>query len=149
MCRFKNILGWLAIVTIIVLICVNIFISVAVNGQKHNEIDHKIIDINSRINSVEESIQSISPEDGYTPVKGIDYQDGADGRDGVDGKDGTNGADGAVGAPGAPGEDGADGVNGLTPELRCNERKNRWEVRYGVDEAWRILNDTAVKCTVE
>jgi hypothetical protein len=32
--------------------------------------------------------------DGYTPVKGVDYFDGKDGRDGQDGKDGINGKDG-------------------------------------------------------
>ena len=32
--------------------------------------------------------------DGYTPIKGTDYFDGADGKDGVDGTDGVDGADG-------------------------------------------------------
>lgn len=54
-------------------------------------------------------------EDGYTPVKGIDYFDGVDGKDGKDGVDGLPGRDGKDGAPGKdglPGKDGADGKEG-------------------------------------
>ena len=36
-------------------------------------------------------------EDGYTPVKGVDYFDGEPGKDGVAGKDGVNGQDGVDG----------------------------------------------------
>lgn len=39
-------------------------------------------------------------QDGYTPVKGVDYFDGKDGSDGKDGQDGKPGADGKDGAPG-------------------------------------------------
>ena len=74
-------------------------------------------------------------QDGYTPVKGVDYFDGAPGQDGADGQDGvsptissssiTGGhrltivdADGTTtvdvmdGQDGAPGQDGADGAPG-------------------------------------
>ena len=60
-------------------------------------------------------------EDGYTPVKGVDYFDGKDGYtpvkgkdyfDGKDGKDGKNGKDGERGLRGLSGKDGKDGRNG-------------------------------------
>ena len=61
---------------------------------------------------------------GYTPIKGVDYFDGEDGYtpvkgvdyfdgiDGADGTNGTNGTNGTDGAPGAPGAPGADGADG-------------------------------------
>lgn len=42
-------------------------------------------------------------EDGYTPIKNVDY---------FDGKDGLPGKDGATGPQGLPGKDGKDGING-------------------------------------
>ena len=51
-------------------------------------------------------------KDGYTPVKGVDYFDGQDGKDGytpVKGVDYTDGKDGKDGAEGQPGKDGQDG----------------------------------------
>lgn len=54
-------------------------------------------------------------DSGYTPVKGVDYFDGANGQDGytprkgIDYFDGANGQDGLNGLPGAPGQNGSDG----------------------------------------
>ena len=45
--------------------------------------------------SEEEWLESLKGEDGYTPIKGVDYFDGKDGRDGVDGAKGADGKDGA------------------------------------------------------
>lgn len=73
----------------------------------------------------------VDGKDGYTPIKGKDYFDGAPGKDGVDGKDGIDGKDGytpvkgkdyfdgkdgkdgAPGKDGLPGKDGADGKDGV------------------------------------
>lgn len=41
----------------------------------------------------EQGIQGIAGEDGYTPVKGKDYFDGANGKDGIDGKTPVKGTD--------------------------------------------------------
>ena len=57
--------------------------------------------------------------DGYTPIKGIDYNDGQDGKDGKDGKDGytpQKGIDYFDGQNGADGKDGKDGRDGYTPQ---------------------------------
>lgn len=58
--------------------------------------------------------------DGYTPIKGVDYFDGKDGRDGVDGKDSTvpgpRGEKGDTGPQGIPGVDGRDGADGFVDE---------------------------------
>lgn len=75
-----------------------------------------------------QSIQGIQGEkgdtgnDGYTPVKGVDYFDGADGNDGANGADGytpVKGVDYFDGADGADGNDGIDGegLDGWTPVL--------------------------------
>lgn len=44
-------------------------------------------------------------QDGYTPVKGVDYFDGQPGKDGVNGKDGVDGKDGTNGKDGEDGKD--------------------------------------------
>lgn len=51
-------------------------------------------------------------EDGYTPVKGVDYFDGVDGIDGAPGAQGIQGEQGLQGIQGEPGVDGADGADG-------------------------------------
>lgn len=77
------------------------------------------------------------PKDGYTPVKGIDYFDGAPGKDGLPGRDGIDGVNGKdftfdmftpeqlaqikgdkgdkgdKGEKGEPGRNGTDGKNGI------------------------------------
>lgn len=47
------------------------------------------------------------------------------------------------------GRDYVDGINGATPQLRCNIVANRWEVRYGSEDNWQLLNGEKVKCTTE
>ncbi len=59
----------------------------------------------------EEWLESLKGEDGYTPVKGVDYFDGKDGAPGANGKDGADGKDGKDGVDGAKGADGKDGVS--------------------------------------
>jgi len=52
-------------------------------------------------------------EDGYTPIKGVDYFDGADGYTPVKGVDYFDGADGYTPVKGVDYFDGADGTNGV------------------------------------
>lgn len=33
-------------------------------------------------------------------------------------------------------------------DIRCNESKNRWEVRYSLDDVFKVLNGTPTKCAV-
>ena len=55
--------------------------------------------------------------DGYTPIKGVDYFDGKDGRDGVDSTvPGPRGEKGDTGPQGIPGVDGRDGADGFVDE---------------------------------
>lgn len=78
-------------------------------------------------------------KDGYTPIKGKDYNDGTNGNDGL----------GIKGDKGDTGETGAAGKDGLTPQIRCNTKKNQWEVRYSDTDNWSLLNNERVKCTPE
>ena len=80
------------------------------------------------------------------PKKGIDYFDG---KNGTDGTDGVNGEDGLNGKDGLDGKNGQDGKDGLTPMIRCNVTKNRWEVKYNTTDTWKILDNNPVKCTIE
>ena len=91
-------------------------------------------------------------EDGYTPVKGVDYFDGAPGepgKDGAPGKDGKDGYtpvkgvdyfDGRDGADGAPGADGQDYV--LTEEDK-QEIAGMVEVSGGGEVS--VDNETIIK----
>jgi hypothetical protein len=80
-------------------------------------------------------LESLEGEDGYTPIKGVDYFDGKDGKDGktpyiqdgywyidgantgvkAEGVNGTNGANGKDGVNGADGKDGTNGQDGFSP----------------------------------
>lgn len=109
------------------------------------------IGIDVKIKSAVESVNLKNGKDGYTPIKGIDYIDGKDGITPIKGKDYFDGKDGSdgIGQKGDPGEKGKDGSNGLTPELRCNTQKNRWEVKYESSESWRVLGEEPVRCTID
>lgn len=90
-------------------------------------------------------------QNGYTPIKGVDYfdgKDGKDGRDGADGQQGLQGEKGETGAKGETGDKGDIGDAGKTPEIRCNVNKNVWQVRYSEEENWRTLGDSPVKCVI-
>lgn len=89
----------------------------------------------------------IKAENGYTPMKGVDYFDGKDGSNGQNGTDGYTPVKGVDYTDGLKGEDGVNGVDAYI-ELRCNEIKNRWEVRYTVTETFQVLNGYAIKCTI-
>lgn len=100
------------------------------------------------------ALQSIEVKDGYTPIKDIDYKDGIDGlngRDGVNGKDGkdslsTHTIETIIKEVPVNGED------GKTSETRCNESRNRWEVKYSDSDSWQIQYGEVgqvVKCTIE
>ena len=65
-------------------------------------------------------------KDGYTPIKGVDYFDGVSGKDGADGYtpqknvdyfDGKDGVDGKDGSDGKDGVDGKDGSDGFSPSV--------------------------------
>jgi hypothetical protein len=59
-----------------------------------------------------DGVNGIDGKDGYTPIKGIDYSDGQDGLNGKDGKDGAKGDKGDKGDKGNDGTDGLDGDKG-------------------------------------
>lgn len=73
--------------------------------------------------------------------------------DGKDGKDGIS----IVGEKGEKGDKGDSivgekGKDGLTPEIRCNVSKNRWEYRYESTSLWQIMyseSNNKVKCTIK
>jgi hypothetical protein len=67
-------------------------------------------------------IEGLKGEDGYTPVKGVDYFDGTNGQDGQDGYtpikgvdyfDGQDGAQGPAGPQGEQGTQGEQGIQGI------------------------------------
>lgn len=45
------------------------------------------------------------------------------------------------------GQNGQVGPSGLTPDIRCNEKKNRWEIRYNLNDNYSIMGEKPVKCT--
>lgn len=115
--------------------------------------------------TIEKAVQSHvnGIEDGYTPIKGIDYFDGKNAtplqienavneymsvnppKDGVSGKDAT---DEQVDESVKEHLEASPPKQGRTPIIQCNEKKNRWEVRYSLDDVWQLLGGQSVKCTV-
>lgn len=81
------------------------------------------------------------------PTKDIQYIKGADGQKGLDGIS-IKGDKGDKGDAGLPGKDGRDGRDAPLLEIRCNILKNRWEIRYALDNGWKIMNNTPTKCTL-
>ena len=63
----------------------------------------------------EQGDPGVNGQDGYTPVKGVDYFDGQDGHDGRDGVDGYTPIKGTDYFDGQDGQDGHDGQDGFSP----------------------------------
>ena len=88
--------------------------------------------------------------DGYTPIKGVDYFDGEDGKNGISikgdkGDKGDRGATGTGGSDGADGRDGKDGVDcppNQNPDVTAilNGTYERHECYW---RHWYIFNITA------
>lgn len=159
--RFKYLLAWVFILLVVILNILNLILILQINSkneqQQHDiQVQSKEADASllKRIDDLNVYVQNINPKDGYTPKKGIDYFDGINGKDGLDGKNATdeqvqNAVNNYMLAhPITNGTDGSNGVNGLTPDIRCNSVKNRWEVRYEGTTLWKILDNDPVKCTI-
>lgn len=103
--------------------------------------------ITKKLNDNPPKIVYVQAKDGYTPVKGLDYFDGAKGINavsfsvtnntikevplaGIAGKDGINGNDGL------PGKNGADAP---TQELRVNPSNGDLESKLTSDSFWTTL----------
>lgn len=126
------------ITILIILIIISIFL------QLESKVDVQL--------KIKEAISSIEkPKDGYTPIKGVDYIDGITPVKGKDYQDG-------ISIVGKDGNDsvstqkettiiqqvpvnGKDGTDGLTPSMRCNKSKDRWEVKYGAELSWKVVLD--------
>jgi hypothetical protein len=79
-----------------------------INDLKDEFTSQLKIEIENKVNEILSSIKDGEKgEDGYTPIKGVDYFDGKDGRDGRDGigikgDKGDAGIDGKDGSPDTP-----------------------------------------------
>lgn len=141
--RGKNIALWSVIILIVLLCILNTFIIIKNNEHQTDSVDYKINQITKLISELPKGTQILEAKDGYTPVKNKDYFDGTNGKDGINGADGQNGSNGHSGEQGEKGDNGTDAYI----ELVCNEEKNRWEVRYSIDELFQVLNGTETKCS--
>lgn len=130
---------WVAILVLIGLVLYLIFISVRTGESRQRQID--------QLRQIVHTLPTTQPKDGYTPVKGVDYTDGAPGPVGPQGKTGDKGdagSQGPQGEPGIPGKDGAQGdpgADGRTQELKCDG--GQLKTRYSGDFLWSSTN---IKC---
>ena len=91
-----------------------------------------------------EELRGPKGEDGYTPVKGVDYFDGAPGQPGKDGVDGytpVKGVDYFDGKDGAPGKDGVDGKDYVLTDADKQEIAGMVEVTGGGGEGGSVNID--------
>ena len=137
--RLKSYAMILLVIIVVLFSILNIWLIFSLDKSHENRVQGQINHIYEIINELPKPINVTNGKDGYTPIKGIDYTDGANGKNGTDGKNGINGIDGT---------NGKDGMDGLTPDIRCNTTLNAWQVRYGSDELWQVLGDEPVKCTI-
>ena len=70
-----------------------------------------------------QTIKGDPGKDGRTPVKGVDYFDGAPGKDGADGYTPQKGVDYFDGEPGKDGKDGVDGKDGADYVLTAADKQ--------------------------
>lgn len=85
--------------------------------------------------------QGLQGPTGSQGIQGIQGTAGLQGVQGVQGLQGDTGPIGPAGPPGQQGAQGQDGADGKTPQIRCDEDKNQWEIRYADDENWQIMNN--------
>lgn len=65
------------------------------------------------VGTIEQWLESLNGQDGYTPIKNVDYFDGAKGDKGDKGNTGDQGPKGDIGNTGAKGEKGDQGIQGI------------------------------------
>ena len=108
---------------------------------------HNTGDISQKLKDNPPKIVYVQAKDGYTPVKGIDYFDGAQGINAMSynvtnkiikevplaGTTGNNGNDGL------PGKDGTDGKDAPIQELRVNSSTGDLESKLTSDSFWTTL----------
>lgn len=137
--RLKSVLMWTVIALIVLLSALNVILTLRAGASHEEYVDRKVEELKNIQLANPVVVNGIDGKDGTTPVKGVDYFDGVDGADGLNGENGKDGVDG---------EDGKDA--GPT-DIRCNEEKNRWEVRYPGNQNWQIqygASGEPVKCTL-
>lgn len=103
----------------------------------------KIKDSEYVLNEIADKVAEIGNSKTTAPVNGRDGKDGT-GEKGEKGEKGDKGES----VKGDPGVKGEQGDKGLTPIIRCNTEKNRWEIQYSPEFSWELINGEAIKCTV-
>lgn len=150
----KDIVSQILMAVIALLILINIYITLNNNGVVELKINKSIADIQRSVDAIKQPKDGI---DGHSPIKGVDYFDGVDGTDGKDSVsthtvETKTVLENIIKEVPVNGKDGTNGLDGKTPELRCNDVKNRWEVRYIGDIGWIVLKNssdsTPVKCVI-
>lgn len=151
--KLTRVLIWLAVVLIIVLNFINLYLIMR-QDEKHDSNKNSIASTNVKIQEVERNIyskiDSLEKSLSNQPAP-RDGKDGRDGRDAVDGKDSLSTSETRIIQEKTIEKvpvNGKDGENGITPIIRCNQSKNRWEYKLLVEDNWQLLNNEVVKCTI-
>lgn len=137
---FKRHKSALLIITILCAVIALYSFNIYLILNLHESNLNSIRSISSEISSIKakDGIDGANGSDGYTPIEGIDYHSGVNGKDSVS----THTTETIVK------EVPVNGKDGQTPIIKCNKEKNRWEVKYGVAENWKILNGEKIPCTI-
>lgn len=149
--RLKSVVTWGVIILIIALSVSNLVLTIKNAEQRAADIENS-----KKIEDLEKIVRllpaPINGKDGYTPIKGVDYNDGING---TNGKDGESAYQIAVrhGFSGTEEEwllslKPKEVLDGLTPDIRCNIVKNRWEIRYATTDTYKVLNGIPTPCTI-
>lgn len=140
--RLKNIFTWLVIALIVLLAVVNVVVTIYSSKEREKAVDRAVKQVIESLPVEKQTPEVIKGKDGHTPVKGVDYFDGAKGEKGEVGLKGDKGDKGDTGRTGESGKD-------AFIDVQCNTEKNRWEIKLSPLDKWQVLNGESVKCSVE
>ncbi len=147
---------WVAVLLLIIFCFLNILLLTKITERSKSlensyntvsastkKLNSSIEDINDRVKYIEDTVNKINTE---KPKDGRNGKDGANGVDGIDSKS-HNTIETKVIEKQVIKEVPVKGDNGLTPIIKCNVEKNRWEYKFLVDKNWQLLNNEVVRCT--
>lgn len=126
----------LVTVAVILLACMNVltFVYATQTKEQMNSVQKTVVENPSKV-IVYES------EDGYTPVKGIDYFDGADGISSMSYTVNTVTIKEmpVMGPMGPAGADGKDGKDAVSQEFRINPETGDFETKPSDQRGWTVM----------
>lgn len=134
----------LVLITILLLIFLSFVATYKVaelHTSDYTKISYDNVEMSKKIDSLEKAIKSMpTPQDGYTPVKGVDYFDGASGKDGANGSNALsyNTTETVIKEVPVNGMNGKDGADAPRFEMQLSPTGDL-QTKYSDSRFWQTL----------